>query len=160
MTLFLGATAQASLRRLRARLERLGAVDARVYRLDGLRRGHAQDLAASGATQGEILSAGPWRSAAFLNHLKKEDLETSAVLEARMSVPSGDEVPGEGVGLGCGNRRAAAGYNGSSSRHCVPLTTCVFRGCQVAPPMRCAVVCGLLGLRVCMSCIAGQVLAL
>ena len=95
---FAGITPQAALRRLRERLGKLGAVDARAYRLHDFRRGHAQDLASSGATLAEILKAGEWRSAAFLGYLDTEDLEQSAVLEAHMNMSSEDEeVSGEPI---------------------------------------------------------------
>ena len=56
-----------------------------------IRRGHADDLRASGATLYEILTAGQWRSPAFLTYLDIHTLEADAVLQAHMDESSSDE---------------------------------------------------------------------
>ena len=56
-----------------------------------LRRGHALDLVENGANLSQILSAGGWRSAAFISYLPAEALERDAVLEARDNCSSGSE---------------------------------------------------------------------
>ena len=68
----------------------LQIVDAPKYRTQDLRRGHAQDLLESGATLGEILRAGQWRSPAFLKYLDLESLEQDAVVEAHLDESSSD----------------------------------------------------------------------
>ena len=62
----------------------LGVQDAHLYRLHDFRRGHADDLFASGAPLVVILKASDWKSAVFLSYLKREDLEARAVLAAHM----------------------------------------------------------------------------
>ena len=65
--------------------------DASLYRCHVFRRGHAQDLAASGATLVEILLAGQWRSPAFLDYIDRKMLERDAVLSAWVGESSGGE---------------------------------------------------------------------
>ena len=65
--------------------------DASLYRCHVFRRGHAQDLAASGATLVEILLAGQWRSPAFLDYIDRKMLERDAVLSAWVDESSGGE---------------------------------------------------------------------
>jgi len=55
--------------RLRKILERLSVPDAAKYGTHDFRRGHAEDMRASGCTLAEILLAGQWKSAAFKNYL-------------------------------------------------------------------------------------------
>ena len=50
---------------LRLMLTVIGVSEAHLYRCQDLRRGHADDLRANGATLNEILLAGDWKSAAF-----------------------------------------------------------------------------------------------
>ena len=45
------------------------------------RRGRAQDMLASGATLAQILTAGGWRSAAFLSYLRRRDIDERNSLE-------------------------------------------------------------------------------
>ena len=75
-------TAAAALKRLRSFLAILKLPDFQLYRTHDLRRGHARDLQAAGKSLWEILSAGDWRSAAFLQYLDKEDLERAVVEQA------------------------------------------------------------------------------
>ena len=67
-------------------VDRPGEFDTR-----SLRRGHALDLVESGANLAQILSAGGWRSAAFIAYLPVEELEREAVLEARDDCSSQSE---------------------------------------------------------------------
>ena len=62
-----------------------------MYRCHDLRRGHAKDLVESGASLVEILSAGQWRSPAFLKYLDLRTLERDAVLAACVDDSSGGE---------------------------------------------------------------------
>ncbi len=55
--------------RLRRVLTRLGVPNAKGYRTQDLRRGHAEDMRQSGSSLAEILRAGQWRSAAFMKYL-------------------------------------------------------------------------------------------
>ena len=64
-----------ALRELRALLEHLQVPDAHTYRTHDLRRGHAEDLRNNGATLGEILRAGEWKSPAFFTFLVQNQLE-------------------------------------------------------------------------------------
>jgi len=67
---------------LRMQLQALGVKDALKYRTHDFRRGHAKDLAKAGSTLREILDAGEWKSASFLQYLDKDELECDAVAEA------------------------------------------------------------------------------
>ena len=78
-------------RRLRECLASLDIKDAEEYRLHDFRRGHAQDLADSGARLAEILAAGEWRSPAFLKYLDAQSLECDAVVAAHVADSSEDE---------------------------------------------------------------------
>ena len=55
--------------RLRRVLARLGVPNAKGYRTQDLRRGHAEDMRQSGSPLADILRAGQWRSAAFMKYL-------------------------------------------------------------------------------------------
>ena len=86
---FTAATALSLLRELLVILE---VPNAHLYRTHDLRRGHARDLQARGASLAEILRAGDWRSASFLKYLDLMQLEEDAVLEAHVcESSSGDE---------------------------------------------------------------------
>lgn len=78
---------------LRRRLRDIGVESHESYTLHAFRRGHAQDLVASGSSAAEILRAGEWRSCAFLQYLDVDSLECQAVVEAHLaeSSDSGDE---------------------------------------------------------------------
>ena len=65
--------------------------DASKFRTHDLRRGHAQDLADSGAPLVDILNAGQWRSPAFLEYLDINSLERDAVLQAHGDEASSDD---------------------------------------------------------------------
>ena len=69
-------------RELRAMLVEVGVPDANEYRSHDMRRGHAEDLRLGGATLGQILRAGDWRSPAFLQYLDAEQLELDRTVEA------------------------------------------------------------------------------
>ena len=94
---FAGITAGRALKTLRQALCLFSATrkDANLYRCHDLRRGHAKDLACSGASLVEILLAGQWRSPAFLVYLDIKSLERDAVLAACVDESSGgeDEAP-------------------------------------------------------------------
>ena len=79
------------LRGLRDALRSLGVPNAAAYRSHDLRRGHAEDLRLGGATLGEILRAGDWRSPAFLAYLDAEQLERDRTVEAHLVDSSDDE---------------------------------------------------------------------
>ena len=75
---------------LRTLLEGFGVPNARLYRTHDLRRGHAEDLRLGGATLGEILRAGDWKSPAFLHYLNQEQLELDRTVEAHLHDSSDD----------------------------------------------------------------------
>ena len=77
---------------IRDTLLRLGVPDAQRYRTHDFRRGHAQDLAARGARLAEILRAGDWKSASFLQYLDREELEGGAINEAHAVESSSDDA--------------------------------------------------------------------
>ena len=55
-----------------------------TYWCHDLRRGHARDMQARGRPLWEILKAGEWRSAAFLEYLDRESLNNDAVNQAHI----------------------------------------------------------------------------
>ena len=89
--LFDGITAGIALAELRRVLGEIGVKDAAAFRTQDLRRGHALDLQLSGAPLWAILSAGEWKSPAFLQYLDMHRLETELVVQAHL-----DESEGEG----------------------------------------------------------------
>ena len=76
---------------LRGWLGCLGIKQADQYRTHDIRRGHARDLQKRGATLCEILSAGEWRSAAFLSYLDRVELECGATMESHINESSDEE---------------------------------------------------------------------
>ena len=72
------------IRDLRSMLSEIGVRDATAYITHDLRRGHAEDLRLRGATLGEILRAGDWRSPAFLHYLNIAQLESDRTAEAHL----------------------------------------------------------------------------
>ena len=78
------------LKELRALLVVVEVVDAQGYVAHDLRRAHAEDIRRRGGTLAEILSAGDWRSAAFLTYLNAHQLERDATMAAHL-VDSSDE---------------------------------------------------------------------
>ena len=65
---------------LRIYLQRVGVADAASYSSHGFRRGTAQAMLARDAPLRDILAAGNWRSAAFLEYLDREAIDERAVL--------------------------------------------------------------------------------
>ena len=86
-----GITPSAARTTLRRHLGWIGKSDAMKFRTHDLRRGHADDLRASGASLWVILSAGQWSSPAFLKYLDTAKLEADAVLQAHLDESSGEE---------------------------------------------------------------------
>ena len=76
---------------LRRYLGWIGKSDAMKFRTHDLRRGHADDLRASGASLWVILTAGQWSSPAFLKYLDTATLEADAVLQAHLDESSDGE---------------------------------------------------------------------
>ena len=76
---------------LRGWLQHLNIENATWYRTHDIRRGHARDLQAAGAPLSEILKAGEWRSATFMNYLDMVDLECDATLQAHLDESSDEE---------------------------------------------------------------------
>ena len=88
--LFEGITSTKALIRLRECLEKVSVPEARAYGTHDLRRGHARDLQKRGASLYEILSAGEWRSPAFLKYLDIFALERDVVVEAHIDESDGE----------------------------------------------------------------------
>ena len=80
-----------ALRELRLMLAALDVKDAGSYRTHDLRRGHAEDMRRNGATLGEILLAGDWRSPSFLSYLDRVQLEQDRTAEAHWYDSSEEE---------------------------------------------------------------------
>ena len=96
--IFSGISPSKALTRLRCCLSEMTVPEAKYYRTHDLRRGHAKDLFQNGATLYEILSAGEWRSPAFLSYLDYGELESGVVWEAHADESSSeDEEAGAAV---------------------------------------------------------------
>ena len=89
--LFCGLNAGMATKLLRCILAALKVEGAERFRLQDFRRGHADDLANSGASLLEILKAGEWRSPAFLKYLNIESLERHPDVQAHGDESSEDE---------------------------------------------------------------------
>ena len=89
--LFGDLTPSIALKMLRACLRVCGIEDAFKYRMHDFRRGHAQDLLDSGASLAEMLSAGQWRSPAFLRYIAEETLERDAIVQAHLEESSDED---------------------------------------------------------------------
>jgi len=74
-------SAAQALKKLREVLTTLDVDSPSHYGTHSFRRGHATDMLESGATLAVILSAGQWRSAAFMKYLKEADIERDVALE-------------------------------------------------------------------------------
>ena len=81
-SLFEGISVDSVTKVLRFVLAQLRVEDALFYCTHDLRRGHCDDLVASGQPLAVILAAGGWRSQAFRAYVDKPRLETNAVLQA------------------------------------------------------------------------------
>ena len=64
---------------------------AEQYRTHDFRRGHAEDLRASGAPLLEILQAGDWKSPAFMTYMNMEQLESETVMQAHYAESDVDD---------------------------------------------------------------------
>lgn len=82
---FSSLSAYKALTGLRIQLQNAGVPEALKYRTHDLRRGHAKDLAQSGSSLLEILKAGEWRSAAFLQYMDVGQLECDATTDAHLT---------------------------------------------------------------------------
>jgi hypothetical protein len=91
------AQANSGLKRM---LQALDVPHAEEFITHDMRRGHAEDLRRGGATLGEILRAGDWKSPAFLHYLDAEQLDMDRIVEAHDLGSSDDEV-GEGPRSDC-----------------------------------------------------------
>ena len=76
---------------LRKVLGELHIAEAGAYRTHDFRRGHADDLRRMGKSLREILMAGDWRSAAFLDYLDQVQLEADVIAEAHLADTSDEE---------------------------------------------------------------------
>jgi len=81
---FACSDARSALAILRGWLSHLKVNEASKFRAHDLRRGHARDMARNGWRLHEILSAGEWRSAAFMSYQDRVELECEANLESHL----------------------------------------------------------------------------
>ena len=77
--------------KLRLYLLALGVADAPKFRCHDLRRGHADDLRASGAPLAKMLLYGEWARPAYMKYVDDESLEASAVLQAHVDESSSED---------------------------------------------------------------------
>ncbi len=91
---FIGISPGQALVGLKNVLAAMGVANASEYRTHDCRRGHAEDLRVNGATLGEILRAGDWKSLFLLLYLDVEQLEMDRVAEAHDLYGSSDEEDG------------------------------------------------------------------
>ena len=79
------------LKTLRRLLGLLGVATADEFTLKTFRSGKATSLAKAGAPLGQIMSAGEWRSKAFLNYVDEDAFDTSQLLACELDI-SEDEA--------------------------------------------------------------------
>ena len=81
---------------MRVHLRDLGVEGYQDYSTKAFRRGTAQEMVATGSSLAEVLSAGQWRSAAFLLYLRRADIEEDAVFAAFDQLSDDEEAsPGD-----------------------------------------------------------------
>ena len=61
-----------------------------TYSTHDFRRGHCMDMVMQGKALQEILQAGQWRSAAFMQYIEKQELECGAVMGAHLEESDDD----------------------------------------------------------------------
>lgn len=88
---FAAITAAHARSRLKLYLQALGVVDAVKYRCHDLRRGHADDLFASGAPIAKVLLYGEWARPAYMKYVDDAALEARAVLQAHVDESSSED---------------------------------------------------------------------
>ena len=76
---------------LRCLLQQLEIEEAGQYRTQDLRRGHAKDILENGGSLHEILSAGGWKSPAFLEYLDLGQPEMGTVFEYHLAESSSED---------------------------------------------------------------------
>ena len=74
---------------LRNTLAKLGVPAAKSFGTHDFRRGHAQDMLSAGSTLAQILSAGHWKSSAFLRYIDQAELEQEVAFE--VAIGDGEE---------------------------------------------------------------------
>ena len=79
------------LKLFRGLLQQVKVPQSELYTPKAFRAGKATALAASGCTLGEILTAGEWKSAAFLSYIDETTLDSLMYLEKAI-VESDDEA--------------------------------------------------------------------
>ena len=85
-------SASSALKSLRGALRVMGVDKSDVYRTHDLRRGHARDLQAKGASETAIRTEGQWRSRQGLNsYIDEEQLRDDAILAAHLQESSDSE---------------------------------------------------------------------
>ena len=89
---FADISAAAALSQLRVMLALAGVEDAGVYRTHDLKRGHARDMQANGATVGELLRAADWSGPVFTQYLDMDRLADDAVFEAHFMSDADEEL--------------------------------------------------------------------
>ena len=87
--LFVGVDYTSFTRVMRIHLGAIIGPDAAFYTSHGFRRGTAQAMLSSGSRLAEILSAGDWRSPAFLAYLDQSQIEEEAILDMLMGSEGG-----------------------------------------------------------------------
>ena len=76
---------------MRTLLAEAGHTNAEKYWSHDLRRGHAEDMRRGGATLGEILRAGDWKSPGFLVYLELKQLEFDRTCEPHLEDSEGED---------------------------------------------------------------------
>ena len=70
----------------------MGVPNAQLFRSQDMRRGHAKDLQDAGKSIKEILSAGEWKSPAYLKYQDLDKYEHDIILSAHLDDSDGDEA--------------------------------------------------------------------
>ena len=83
-------TPDGALRQLRRLLQLLEVPRSQSYTLKAFRAGKATALATAGKSLGTILSAGEWRSAAFLSYVNEDAVDRAQILDATLAASDDD----------------------------------------------------------------------
>ena len=83
--------AHAALKNFRNTLKAIGEKNSESYGWKAFRAGKATQLASQDSSIGEILTAGEWRTKAFLNYIDEASIDSASLLEESMKSDDEEE---------------------------------------------------------------------
>ena len=88
----MGLTSDAALRTLRRLLTLCSVPRPEAYTLKAYRAGKATALASAGKSLGDILSAGEWRSSAFLSYVDTDVVDHAQILDQTLAASDEEDA--------------------------------------------------------------------